>query len=1623
HRDSRAGDPDLHTHVAISNKVQTLDGRWLALDGRMIHRYLVAASEYYNTRLEAEVIARVGGQFLARETEPGKRPIRELAGVNTMLNETFSSRRRDITTQRAELIEQFRGRHHRLPTTVEMIALSQQANLATRQAKHEPRSLAEQRQQWRQQAMQVLGSLDALRDMVAVTTAQQTPPAVALTSPEVSELAVQTIQAIEGSRAQWSRHNVLAEALRQLRYAGHAIGPHTNRDAELVAGVALGPEHSIPIGTDPEPVGVDIPAALQRADGSSVYRVAGGQLHTSPAILAAEQSIVAAAGTGGGMTISPGDVELAILEWSANNNGRTLNTSQTTLVHEVTASGRRLQLALAPAGTGKTTTMGALATVWRSTGGNVIALSPQTSAARGLADEIPGVTSDTVDMLITELGDGPSSDPQRWLTQVDQRTLIIVAEAGIGATAKLAAVVAFAGRQGARVLFVGDDRQRAAAGAGGALRDIEATHGSLSLDEVLRFRDPRQADASLAIRAGDPGAVGYYIDNIRIHSVTPDQAADQVFAAWHADRQAGREAIMIAPTLDLVSELNARARTARLSTQGQPVGRERELPNGETLSTGDLIVTKKNNRRLSLGGTDFVCNNYRWIVTAVNQDGSITATEIRVGRTRTLPASYLNKGHVRLGYAATTASVQGLTVAGNAHSILTAGMTRNEAYPALTRATGDNHGYLVVGGVGDPHDVITPEAISPETSAELFAAIIGRDGSDRSALTEMRESADPANRLGPACDAYTHAIITGLETLLGAERVAQITADAEQALPGITSAPAWETLRGHLVALAGQGGDPIAALTAASERELRTANDPSAVLDWRLDRTGNHSLREGPLPWLPAVPATLTEHPEWEPYLTARQQQVTDLADHITETAAGWTVPTAPAWATPYLSNANLTRELAVWRASHRVEPADLRPAGPRPMRIAHAKMHGRLTGAAAGVAGDPADGTGRWSKVLTAAGAQLVTTDPYWPVLAARLTGADTAGLPVERLIRAAIGERPLPSEAPAAALLSRLTPHIGAPTAAVTSHALRPAWTDQLTSAVGEQLAARITVDRLWPVIVTRIDAAARSGHDPAQLITAAAGMLAAAAGTTAEHQQPVILLTNIVALTDPDPIIDTETLPPDPADADLHPPVDAHTTASDSAESPTPTADGPTPTRPPPEKAPHRNEPGEHLPLPEEPADPEHITPEEDDDGPGDEQNTLYAADNTRLHSAQAAAYDYYRQQMPDSWAANYLAGRGLGALTGRAGLAPPTWTATVDHLRGAGYTDAELLAAGLARTSSRGTLIDAFRDRVMLPIHDADGQVAGFTGRRNPATVDEYNPKYLNSPTTAIYSKTELPYGLHPRALDALRGGADVAIVEGPMDAEAINLAAGGRVVAIASLGTALTDQQLDTLNQVAPLADRRVLTVMDTDDAGRAAAVRAHRLLADAGVPDPQAVTLPDGRNDPAETLAVDGPDRLAAALHQDTHPLADLAVEDVLDRWPAPTTPEYRIGALDEVAPLVAALPAECREEQVSRIAQRLTLDEHTVTSAVMEHLAPAAGQHSPLGLPTPPVLGALEGEPSPAVDELDMALAELGGPTFGGELEDALQAIRDADRQEADERTLDGGRDDDESGGPRITF
>jgi conjugative relaxase-like TrwC/TraI family protein len=225
HRDSRAGDPDLHTHVAVASKVQTLDGRWLSIDGRVLFKANVAASETYNTALEQHLHETLGVRFAERPgTDPAKRPIREIVGVDPRLNQRWSTRRAHINSRRGELAIRFQDDHGRPPTPVEALHLAQQATLETRDAKHEPRSLAEQRTTWLSEAAAVLGSSEAVASMVQTVLAPPAQTAPIANSPWVTQTANHILTVMEASRSTWQMWHVRAEAQRQIRTANVPVG-------------------------------------------------------------------------------------------------------------------------------------------------------------------------------------------------------------------------------------------------------------------------------------------------------------------------------------------------------------------------------------------------------------------------------------------------------------------------------------------------------------------------------------------------------------------------------------------------------------------------------------------------------------------------------------------------------------------------------------------------------------------------------------------------------------------------------------------------------------------------------------------------------------------------------------------------------------------------------------------------------------------------------------------------------------------------------------------------------------------------------------------------------------------------------------------------------------------------------------------------------------------------------------------------------------------------------------------------------------------------------------------------------------------------------------------------------
>jgi hypothetical protein len=199
--------------VAVANKVQTLDGRWLSIDGRVLCKANVAASETYNTALEQHLHEAVAVRFAERPgTDPAKRPIREIVGVDPRLNQRWSTRRAHIEARCDELASQFQNDHGRPPTPVEALHLAQQATLETRDAKHEPRSLAEQRTTWFNEAAAVLDGPEGVALMGRRALAPPTETATIADARWVAQTADRVLAAIEASRSTWQMWHVWAEA-------------------------------------------------------------------------------------------------------------------------------------------------------------------------------------------------------------------------------------------------------------------------------------------------------------------------------------------------------------------------------------------------------------------------------------------------------------------------------------------------------------------------------------------------------------------------------------------------------------------------------------------------------------------------------------------------------------------------------------------------------------------------------------------------------------------------------------------------------------------------------------------------------------------------------------------------------------------------------------------------------------------------------------------------------------------------------------------------------------------------------------------------------------------------------------------------------------------------------------------------------------------------------------------------------------------------------------------------------------------------------------------------------------------------------------------------------------------
>jgi DNA primase len=367
-------------------------------------------------------------------------------------------------------------------------------------------------------------------------------------------------------------------------------------------------------------------------------------------------------------------------------------------------------------------------------------------------------------------------------------------------------------------------------------------------------------------------------------------------------------------------------------------------------------------------------------------------------------------------------------------------------------------------------------------------------------------------------------------------------------------------------------------------------------------------------------------------------------------------------------------------------------------------------------------------------------------------------------------------------------------------------------------------------------------------------------------------------------------------------------------------------------------------------------------------------------TRIYEMNATAATYFQAMLmaaPGAAARGYLHRRHItDATIDRFGLgfAPDARNGLCMHLRKSGYTDDELVAAGLAIVAEEGgPMRDRFRGRLIFPIRDAKGRILGFGGR----VLGAGEPKYLNSPATPVFDKSRVLYTIE-HAADAIRSAREAVVVEGYVDALRAHQEGFSNVVA--TLGTAVTEHQLRALARLAP----RLVLALDADPAGQKAAARAGLAAlsalsvgnARASQPLPTATgmrrdavqvyvaTLPAGQ-DPDDAIATD-PTAWRRAI-ADAVPLMDhyfTLVEAGLDR----TRPEWRQEAIDTLIPAIGQLEGlGVQQAYIERLADLTGID-----ARYLRDLTPGGAlQHAPLGRETRGRGGAaaIQGSPPPVAD------------------------------------------------------
>lgn len=699
HRTSRAGDPLLHTHVLVANLVKGEDGRWGALDGRLLYLYAKTAGYLYQAVLRTELTRRIGVKW-----SPTRRGCADIEGISRKVIRAFSRRRSEMEEIVGEVSEA-------------NAKAAQAAALISRQAKDYKVVPNDLLPEWRDRARSLGLSDRAMNDL--------------LHRHKVEDLSVERWREIELELAgpdgltKQSSSYTRKEVIQAL--CGVVESGATVEKIEELADAFLASGYAVALGG-----ASGSPDSLRSSDGRVIPVGVDQRRYSTDDMLLTEQTLIerAVRQRHAGSGVARADaVESALARRPM------LFADQEAMVRRLTTSGQGIEVVIGKAGTGKTFALDAARDAWEASGKRVIGCALAGRAVEELQLGA-GIDSYTITSLLMEL-----ADPQSCGLAHD--SVVVVDEAGMVGTRDLQLLLDHAERAGAKVVLVGDDRQLPAIQAGGAFAGIKERLPSIELTEVRRQPLGWERGALELMREGrSEEALETYAghDRIVIGRDNPDTCKQLITDWWESYCNDEEPAVMIAAHRSDVDDLNGRAR-AVMKSSGR-LGDEELLIAGAPFAVGDRVMTLKNNRWQN------VKNGNRGTVTDINHKRREVTFRRDDGRIVTLPRWYIDEGFVTHAYAITGHKSQGMTT-DKAYVLGDETLYREWTYVAMSRGRYDNRLYVVAGNdperdelggqiaeVEDPLDELT-RAVARSRAKELATDSYERDVLDDVQVREL----------------------------------------------------------------------------------------------------------------------------------------------------------------------------------------------------------------------------------------------------------------------------------------------------------------------------------------------------------------------------------------------------------------------------------------------------------------------------------------------------------------------------------------------------------------------------------------------------------------------------------------------------------------------------------------------------------------------------------------------------------------------------------------------------------------------------------------------------------------------------------------------------------------------